>query len=100
MCLLSQTKEYRAQSEQLQQVNTSLGSEVNRLQQQLQQVHRQQSDGGQLTSLQEEMEKLREELQEAQAQRRREEEEHNAEKLCLTEVSWSLSFRGKRLNDF
>ncbi|XP_070781125.1 unconventional myosin-Vb [Enoplosus armatus] len=78
-----QSKEYRTQNEQLLVVNSSLGSEVNKLQKQLEQVRSQQGGGGQLTSLQEELERLREELQEASAQRKRLEEEHGTEKLGL-----------------
>ncbi|XP_051249881.1 unconventional myosin-Vb isoform X1 [Dicentrarchus labrax] len=78
-----QSKEYKSQNEQLLLVNTTLGSEVNKLQKQLEQVRSQQSDGGQLTSLQEELERLREELQEAASQRKRLEEEHSTEKMGL-----------------
>ncbi|XP_045923815.1 unconventional myosin-Vb [Micropterus dolomieu] len=78
-----QSKEYRTQNEQLVLVNTSLGAEVNKLQKQLEQVRSQQGEGGQLTSLQEELERLREELQEASAQRKKLEEEHSNEKLGL-----------------
>ncbi|KAM9841203.1 unconventional myosin-Vb [Aulostomus maculatus] len=80
-----QSKEYRTQNEQLLLTNTTLGSEVTRLQQLLQQARSRQGDGGQLMSLQEELERLRAELQEAQTQRRRQEEEHQAEKLGLTQ---------------
>lgn len=68
-------------------LNTSLGSEVNKLQKELEQVRSQQGGGGQLTSLQEELDRLREELQEASAQRKRLEEEHGTEKLGLQQVS-------------
>ncbi|XP_049460223.1 unconventional myosin-Vb isoform X2 [Epinephelus fuscoguttatus] len=78
-----QSKEYRTQAEQLVQVNTSLSSEVDKLQKQLEHVRSQQVGGGQLTSLQEELERLREELQEAIAHRKRLEEEHSTEKLGL-----------------
>uniref|UniRef100_A0A4W6FCY2 Myosin VB n=1 Tax=Lates calcarifer TaxID=8187 RepID=A0A4W6FCY2_LATCA len=78
-----QSKEYKAQNEQLQMVNASLGSEVTKLQKQLEVIRGQQGDGGQLTSLQDELERLREELQEAQAERKRMEEEHSTEKLSL-----------------
>ncbi|XP_023254946.1 unconventional myosin-Vb-like, partial [Seriola lalandi dorsalis] len=78
-----QSKEYRTQNEQLQIVNVSLGSEVNKLQKELDQIRGQQGEGGQLTSLQEELQKLREELQEAHAHRKRLEDEHGTEKLDL-----------------
>lgn len=81
-----QSKEYRTQNEQLLVVNATLGSEVNKLQKQLEQVRSQQGEGGQLTSLQEELERLRGELQEASAQRKRLEEEHSTEKLGLQQV--------------
>ncbi|XP_041816149.1 unconventional myosin-Vb isoform X1 [Chelmon rostratus] len=78
-----QSKELRTQNEQLLMVNTSLGSEVNKLQKQLELVRGQQGGGGQLTTLQEELERLRRELQEALAQRKKLEEEHSNEKLGL-----------------
>ncbi|XP_076613934.1 unconventional myosin-Vb isoform X3 [Chaetodon auriga] len=77
-----QSKEFRTQNEQLLVVNTNLGSEVSKLQKQLEQVRSQQG-GGQLTSLQEELERLRQELQEASAQRKKLEEEHSSEKMGL-----------------
>nr|XP_046231871.1 unconventional myosin-Vb isoform X3 [Scatophagus argus] len=78
-----QSKEFRAQNEQLLLVNTGLGSEVNKLQKELEQIRSQKGGGGQLMSLQEELERLREELQEASAQRTKLEEEHDMEKLQL-----------------
>lgn len=86
MSVWFQSKEYRTQNEQLLVANTSLGSEVNKLQKQLEQVRSQQGEGGQLTSLQEELERLREQLQEASAHRKRLEEEHSTEKLGLQQV--------------
>lgn len=76
----------RSQNEQLQQVNTSLGSEVEKLQKQLERVRSQQGGEGQLTSLQEELEKMREELDEASVQKKKMEEEHSTEKLELEQV--------------
>ncbi|XP_040013442.1 unconventional myosin-Vb isoform X2 [Xiphias gladius] len=78
-----QSKEYKAHNEQLLMANSSLGSEVNKLQKELEQIRGQQGEGGQLTSLQDELERLREELQEAYAERKRLEEEHSTEKLGL-----------------
>ncbi|XP_073333626.1 unconventional myosin-Vb isoform X1 [Pagrus major] len=78
-----QSKELKSQNEQLQQVNSTLGSEVNKLQKQLEQARGQQGGGGQLTSLQEELERLREELQEASAHNKKLEEEHSTEKQEL-----------------
>ncbi|KAG7219021.1 hypothetical protein INR49_005921 [Caranx melampygus] len=78
-----QSKEYRTQNEQLQIVNANLGSEVNKLQKELELVRDQQSGGGQVTSLQEEIQILREELQEAHALRKKIEEEHCTEKQGL-----------------
>ncbi|XP_017163246.1 unconventional myosin-Vb isoform X3 [Poecilia reticulata] len=80
-----QSKELKTQNEQLVTVNASLGSEVTKLQKQLEQIRIQQPDGGQVESLQEEVERLREELQEAQAHRKRMEEEHGSEKLSLNQ---------------
>ncbi|XP_034402698.1 unconventional myosin-Vb isoform X1 [Cyclopterus lumpus] len=82
-----QSKELRTQNDQLLQVNTGLGSEVNKLQKQLEQVKSRQvggaRGGAQISSLQEELDKLREELQEASAQRKRMEEDHGNEKMGL-----------------
>lgn len=82
----AQSKELKSQNEQLQQVNVTLGSEVNKLQKQLEQARGQQAGGGQLTSLQEELERLREELQEAEACNKKLEEEHGTEKQSLQQV--------------
>lgn len=82
----AQSKELKSQNEQLQQVNVTLGSEVNKLQKQLEQARGQQAGGGQLTSLQEELERLREELQEAAARNKKLEEEHGTEKQSLQQV--------------
>ncbi|XP_062414842.1 unconventional myosin-Vb isoform X2 [Pungitius pungitius] len=76
-----QSKELRTQNEQLLQVN-------NKLQKQLEQVKTQQGEAGgaggaQVSSLQEELDRLKEELQEASAQRKRMEEEHGNEKTGL-----------------
>lgn len=82
----AQSKELKSQNEQLQQVNITLGSEVNKLQKQLEQARSQQAGGGQLTSLQEELDRLREELQEALAHNKKLEEEHGTEKQSLQQV--------------
>lgn len=66
-------------------MNTTLGSEVNKLQKQLDQVRSQQG-GGQLTSLQDELEMLREQLREASDQRKQLEKEHSSEKMGLEKV--------------
>ncbi|XP_061590558.1 unconventional myosin-Vb isoform X3 [Cololabis saira] len=80
-----QSKELRTQNNQLLSTNTTLGSELTRLQKQLEQVHSQPGDTGRVVSLQEEVERLREELQEAHNHRRKLEEEHGSEKLELTQ---------------
>ncbi|XP_029025243.1 unconventional myosin-Vb isoform X2 [Betta splendens] len=80
-----QNKEFKNQSEQLQTVNSSLNTELSKLQKELQQLRSQQEDGGQVTSLQDQLEKLRQKLQEVNAERKRLEEEHGAEKLDLTQ---------------
>ena len=72
---------------QLQSVNVSMESEVNKLRKELEQVRGQRGEEGQLTSLQEELERLRAELQEAHALRKRLEEEHGSEKMSLEQVS-------------
>lgn len=81
-----QSKELKTQNEQLLVVNTSLGSEVDKLQKQLEQVRSQQVGGGQLISLQDELEKMREELEEASVKRKKLEEQHSTEKLELEQV--------------
>ncbi|XP_061782613.1 unconventional myosin-Vb isoform X1 [Nerophis lumbriciformis] len=78
-------KEYRAQNEQLLQTNTNLGSELSRLQKQLQQINSSQGDTTQLSALQAELERLRAELAEAQEQKSKIVEDHRVEKLDLTE---------------
>ncbi|XP_068423058.1 unconventional myosin-Vb [Clinocottus analis] len=78
-----QSKDLRLQKDQLLQVNSGLGLEVNKLQKQLEQARSQQGGGAQVSSLQEELHKLREELQEAAAHRKRSEEEHANEKMGL-----------------
>lgn len=79
-----QTKELKVQNEQLVTVNTTLGSEVSKLQKELEEVRSHQSDGGR--ELQEELERLRQQLQEAIASRKKLEEEHVSEKMELSQV--------------
>ncbi|XP_051959994.1 unconventional myosin-Vb isoform X1 [Xyrauchen texanus] len=74
------SKEYKTQNEQLVVVNTTLGSEVNKLQKELETLRSRQTAG---SSLQEELERLRAELQEAHTQRKQIEEEFNNEKQGL-----------------
>lgn len=66
--------------------NATLGTEVNKLQKELEHVRGQRGDGSQMSSLQEELERLRAELREAYAQRKNLEEEHDGEKRGLTQV--------------
>ncbi|XP_067430164.1 unconventional myosin-Vb isoform X4 [Thunnus thynnus] len=73
-----QSKELRHQNEQLVVTNSSLGSEVTKLQKQLEHL-RSRRDEGQLTSLQDELQTAREELREA----KKLQEEHGSEKLRL-----------------
>lgn len=81
-----QSKELRIQNDQLQQVNVSLGSEVEKLQKQLERARDLQGGDSQLTSLQEELDKMREQLDEASLQKKKMEEEHSTEKLDLQQV--------------
>uniref|UniRef100_A0A6Q2XQN1 Myosin VB n=1 Tax=Esox lucius TaxID=8010 RepID=A0A6Q2XQN1_ESOLU len=74
---------------------TSLDSEVNKLQKELEVMRSRQGDGSQLTSLQDELEKLRAELQEAHAHRKKLEEEYSSEKMELEQVS-HLSLMGRK----
>ncbi|XP_076835832.1 unconventional myosin-Vb isoform X2 [Brachyhypopomus gauderio] len=78
-----QSKDYKTQNEQLVIANSSLGTEVNKLQKELNTIRSRQGSNNQLTSLQEEVEKLSVELEEAHSQRKRLEEEHSSEKLGL-----------------
>ncbi|XP_070408592.1 unconventional myosin-Vb isoform X2 [Nothobranchius furzeri] len=80
-----QSKELKTQNELLLTTNTSLSSEVTKLQKELVLVRTQQTDGDRVASLQEEVERLQEELQEEKAERKRLEEEHSDEKLILTQ---------------
>ncbi|XP_031658377.1 unconventional myosin-Vb isoform X1 [Oncorhynchus kisutch] len=76
-----QTKDLKTQNEQLVVAKASLGSEVNKLQKELETMRSRQGDGSQLTSMKDELEKLRAELQEAHAHRKKLEEEHSNEKM-------------------
>uniref|UniRef100_A0A673ZTJ0 Myosin VB n=1 Tax=Salmo trutta TaxID=8032 RepID=A0A673ZTJ0_SALTR len=79
----------RKMDDQVQSKNhASLGSEVNKLQKELEMMRSRQGDGSQLTSLQEELEKLRAELQEAHTHRKKLEEKHSNEKMGLEQVSY------------
>ncbi|XP_026794401.1 unconventional myosin-Vb isoform X1 [Pangasianodon hypophthalmus] len=78
-----QKHEYKLQSEKLSETNTALVSEVSKLQKQLDTVRSHKGENTQLSSLQDELEKLRAELQDAHAQRKKLEEEHSTEKLGL-----------------
>uniref|UniRef100_A0A8C5AQV4 Myosin VB n=1 Tax=Gadus morhua TaxID=8049 RepID=A0A8C5AQV4_GADMO len=60
-----QSKDLKTQNEQLLSHNNNLGSEVGKLQKELQQVRLRHGDGNQLTSLQEELARLRAELKES-----------------------------------
>uniref|UniRef100_A0A8C1DSI8 Unconventional myosin-Vb n=1 Tax=Cyprinus carpio carpio TaxID=630221 RepID=A0A8C1DSI8_CYPCA len=82
----NQSKEYKTQNEQLVVTNTALGSEVTKLQKEVETLRSRQTAGTQVTSLQEELEKLRAELQEANAQKKQIEEEFSNEKQGLEQV--------------
>uniref|UniRef100_A0A672LL21 Unconventional myosin-Vb n=1 Tax=Sinocyclocheilus grahami TaxID=75366 RepID=A0A672LL21_SINGR len=86
----NQSKEHKTQNEQLNVTNTALGSEVTKLQKELETLRIRQTAGTQVTSLQEELEKLRVELQEAHAQRKQIEEEFSNEKQGLEQVRKDL----------
>uniref|UniRef100_A0A8C8JBD3 Myosin VB n=1 Tax=Oncorhynchus tshawytscha TaxID=74940 RepID=A0A8C8JBD3_ONCTS len=81
-----QTKDLKTQNEQLVVAKASLGSEVNKLQKELETMRSRQGDGSQLTSMKDELEKLRAELQEAHAHRKKLEEEHGNEKIASQSV--------------
>ncbi|XP_060792080.1 unconventional myosin-Vb isoform X1 [Neoarius graeffei] len=78
-----QKLEYKVQSEKLSVANTALVTEVGKLQKELETARSQKREPTQLSSLQDELEKLRAELQAAHAQREKLEEEHSTEKLGL-----------------
>ncbi|XP_030210148.1 unconventional myosin-Vb isoform X2 [Gadus morhua] len=80
-----QSKDLKTQNEQLLSHNNNLGSEVGKLQKELQQVRLRHGDGNQLTSLQEELARLRAELKESHDLNQRQEAEHGSEKLVLTQ---------------
>lgn len=81
-----QSKGLKTQNDQLQQVNVTLGSEVEKLQKQLERARVLQGGDSQLTSLQEELDKMREQLEEASLQKKKMKEEHSTEKLDLQQV--------------
>ncbi|XP_062411237.1 unconventional myosin-Vb isoform X2 [Sardina pilchardus] len=78
-----QSKEYKTQAEQLTVTNNSLNTEVTKLNKELETLRTRQGDGTQINSLQDELERLRAELEEAHAHRKRLEEEHSNEKFGL-----------------
>uniref|UniRef100_A0AAY4CN59 Myosin VB n=1 Tax=Denticeps clupeoides TaxID=299321 RepID=A0AAY4CN59_9TELE len=75
-----QSKEYKNQNEQMVVVNKTLNTEVNKLNKELEVLRSRQGSGNELTSLREEVENLKAELEEAHVQRKRLEEEHSSEK--------------------
>ncbi|XP_055087475.1 unconventional myosin-Vb isoform X2 [Periophthalmus magnuspinnatus] len=77
----AQSKGYKQQNEQLVVANASLGTEVTKLQKELELFRSQKSDDNLVTSLQDELARLRAALEEAYAERKRMEEEHCTEKL-------------------
>uniref|UniRef100_A0A8C2KE65 Unconventional myosin-Vb n=1 Tax=Cyprinus carpio TaxID=7962 RepID=A0A8C2KE65_CYPCA len=90
----NQSKEYKTQNEQLVVTNTALGSEVTKLQKEVETLRSRQTAGTQVTSLQEELEKLRAELQEANAQKKQIEEEFSNEKQGLEQVRKDAQSQG------
>ncbi|XP_060747618.1 unconventional myosin-Vb isoform X1 [Tachysurus vachellii] len=78
-----QKLEYKVQSDKLAVANTALVTEVSKLQKELETARTRKGDTTHLSSLQDELEKLRAELQEAHTQRKKLEEEHSTEKLGL-----------------
>ncbi|XP_046723179.1 unconventional myosin-Vb isoform X3 [Silurus meridionalis] len=78
-----QKHEYIVQNEKLSEANTVLVTEVSKLQKQLEVAQNRKGESTQLSSLQDELEKLREALQDAHAQKKKLEEEHSTEKQGL-----------------
>ncbi|XP_028318176.1 unconventional myosin-Vb isoform X2 [Gouania willdenowi] len=81
-----QSKDYKAQNEQLKVINTTLESEMTRMQKELENTKNRKSNEDEVTSLQTELQRLRQQLEEAHALRKRMEEEHSTEKLSLTQT--------------
>ncbi|XP_077441918.1 unconventional myosin-Vb isoform X2 [Vanacampus margaritifer] len=82
-------KEHREQNEQLLRANTTLGTELSRVQQQLQQLQQTRSQQGgavaQLTALRAQLEALGDQLDGARSQKSQMEESHRHEKVALTQ---------------
>lgn len=83
------------QSDKLSEANTVLVTEVNKLQKELETARSRKGETTQLSSLQDELEKLREELVDAHAQKKKLEEEHNTEKLGLEQVNSEATVKEK-----
>ncbi|XP_061603297.1 unconventional myosin-Vb isoform X1 [Phyllopteryx taeniolatus] len=80
----NQGEEYREQNEQLLRANTTLGAELSRVQQLLQQADGQRGGDAQLAPLRAELQEQRERLDEARALESQTKDLHRNEKLELT----------------
>ncbi|CAL1568116.1 unnamed protein product [Knipowitschia caucasica] len=78
-----QSKDYKEHNEQLFTANTLLSTEVTKLHKELEHVRNQKGDSSEVMSLQEQLERLRAELQEAHVQRTKLQEEYSTEKQGL-----------------
>lgn len=86
-----QNKENKLLNEQLSMLTSAHSSEVEKLKKELQQYQQsQQGDGNQLLSLQEEMERLRMELERAHGEREVMEDSHGKERDLLRKVCLSV----------
>ncbi|XP_062867127.1 unconventional myosin-Vb [Trichomycterus rosablanca] len=81
--MVDQTKEYKMQSDKLSVANTDLVTKMDKLQKELNTARNDKGEKTQLSSLQDELEKLRAELQEVHSQKKKLDEEHSTEKLGL-----------------
>ncbi|XP_066568297.1 unconventional myosin-Vb isoform X1 [Amia ocellicauda] len=94
-----QNKEYKAQNELLTIANNNYATEVQKLQKEVQYFRDHKDDGNQLGTLQEELERLRAELESAHSQRKQLEEEYSTEKASLRKRVEDLEKENSLLKD-
>ncbi|XP_053334559.1 unconventional myosin-Vb isoform X1 [Clarias gariepinus] len=94
-----QKLEYKSQSEKLSVANTALVIEVSKLQKELETAQSSKIEAPKLSTLQDEVEKLRAELKEAHVQRKQLEEQHSTEKLGLEQKVQELEKENSLLKE-
>ncbi|KAM4807530.1 unconventional myosin-Vb isoform 2-T2 [Rhinophrynus dorsalis] len=94
-----QNKEYKDLKEQLVSVTTSHTTEVEKLQKELERQRQNQQDGNQLSSLQEEIESLRAELERAHHERKISEDSFMSEKQQLQQRVSELEVENTHLKE-